>query len=63
MQPPHDLSELLERARQLAGLRIADLAGNLDQDVPDQLLHAKGWLGQQIEKYLEWYREIIDERA
>jgi DNA mismatch repair protein MutH len=50
--PPTTETELLERARQLAGLRLWQLAEQLDEQVPTKLHHAKGWIGQLLEKAL-----------
>lgn len=47
--PPKSEKELLERARLLAGLTLADLAIKFNQPVPKDPLHAKGWIGQLIE--------------
>ncbi len=50
--PPKTQSELLKRAQAIAGLTIAELAQRQQQAVPEQLLHAKGWIGQLIEQTL-----------
>lgn len=47
--PPKSEKELLTRARELAGLTLADLATKYNQPIPKDTLHAKGWIGQLIE--------------
>ena len=47
--PPRSESELLTRARQIAGLNLAQLASRVNQPVPASLCTAKGWVGQLIE--------------
>ena len=47
--PPANEEQLLNRARQLAGLTLADLAAKFNQTVPKDALHAKGWIGQLAE--------------
>lgn len=49
---PQSESELLERARQIAGMTLGQLATQLDEVVPRSLNHAKGWIGQLLEKHL-----------
>lgn len=44
--------ELLERARRLAGRRIAEIAESLGLEVPADLRRHKGWVGNLIEKAL-----------
>lgn len=51
-QPPKSEKELLDRARLLAGLTLADLANEFNLAVPKNSLHAKGWIGQLIETAL-----------
>lgn len=46
---PESLAVLLERARHLAGLPLAELAGALAQPVPASLRRDKGWIGQLLE--------------
>lgn len=36
----------------MAGKSIAQLAASVDLNIPENLLHAKGWVGQLIEIYL-----------
>ncbi|RKZ35698.1 MAG: DNA mismatch repair endonuclease MutH [Gammaproteobacteria bacterium] len=50
--PPTDEHELLVRARDLAGATLGELASRLGETVPTQPRHAKGWLGQLVEKLL-----------
>lgn len=50
--PPQSEAELWSRARSLAGLSLAHLATDDGSAVPDGLLHAKGWLGQLVERRL-----------
>jgi len=50
--PPQSEAELWSRARALAGLSLAQLAQEDDCAVPDRLLHAKGWVGQLLERRL-----------
>jgi len=50
--PPRSEAELWSRARSLAGLSLAHLATDDGCTVPDKLLHAKGWVGQLLERRL-----------
>ena len=50
--PPSSEAELLERARQLAGLTLAELANKFNLAVPKDTRHAKGWIGQLVEQAL-----------
>ena len=50
--PPKSEEELLTRARQLAGLTLADLATKFNQAIPKDSRHAKGWIGQLVETTL-----------
>jgi len=50
--PPQSEAELWSRARSLAGLSLAHLAADDGSVVPEQLLHAKGWVGQLLERRL-----------
>lgn len=52
--PPQNLQELAERCQQLSGLSIAAIAQHLSIPTPQQdtLTHAKGWIGQLIERAL-----------
>lgn len=52
VSPPTSEEELINRARQLAGLTIADLATKFDQAIPKDTRHAKGWVGQLVETIL-----------
>ena len=52
ISPPTSEKELIERARQLAGLTLADLARKFNQAIPKNTLHAKGWIGHLIETTL-----------
>lgn len=50
--PPTTEAELLERAHEIAGASLEDVAQAHGQAVPSTLLHAKGWSGQLIETVL-----------
>lgn len=50
--PPQTETELLARVRQVAGLTLAQLAEQNHDQVPSELHHAKGWIGQLLEKHL-----------
>ncbi len=50
--PPGSDVELLQRAQSIAGLSLYQLAKQLDEPVPEKLHHAKGWIGQLLEKAL-----------
>lgn len=52
VSPPNSEEELLDRARQLAGLTLADLAKKFNQAIPKDTRHAKGWIGQLVETTL-----------
>lgn len=52
VSPPASEEELLNRARQLAGLTLADLAAKFNQAIPKDTRHAKGWIGQLVETTL-----------
>ena len=43
---------LLEKAYQLEGLTFLQLARILNLELPQHTKHAKGWLGQSVERYL-----------
>lgn len=47
--PPESVTELMQRAYQLAGLTLTELAGMLGQALPENLLRDKGTVGQLIE--------------
>ncbi len=49
---PSSVEELLDNCRQLAGLSLADLARKTCSPLPVSPTHAKGWVGQQAEKFL-----------
>ncbi len=49
---PVNKQELLERANTLAGITIQQLASKMDTEVPESLIHAKGWFGKLLELYL-----------
>lgn len=49
---PKTESELLERARQIAGLSFGELARQANMRVPDNLKRDKGWVGQLLEWHL-----------
>jgi len=49
---PETEAELLRRARRLAGRPLSFLAANLGLEVPPDQRHAKGWVGQLLEKSL-----------
>jgi len=53
MKPePKSESELLERARDIAGLSLAELADEANIEVPPDLRRDKGWVGQLLEWHL-----------
>ncbi|MEH6736502.1 MULTISPECIES: DNA mismatch repair endonuclease MutH [unclassified Shewanella] len=49
---PLDISELMQRAHNMAGIRLADIAADNDIIVPADLRRDKGWVGQLIESEL-----------
>lgn len=49
---PRNLLELEQRCQQITGKSIGNIAAELNQNVPSNLVHAKGWMGQLIEMYL-----------
>ncbi|WP_350998936.1 DNA mismatch repair endonuclease MutH [Shewanella sp. TB7-MNA-CIBAN-0143] len=49
---PLDISELMQRANNMAGIRLADIAADNDIIVPADLRRDKGWVGQLIESEL-----------
>ncbi|MBI3563315.1 MAG: DNA mismatch repair endonuclease MutH [Gammaproteobacteria bacterium] len=51
-QPPLTESELLQRARALAGISLEQLAAQQHHALPRDLRRAKGWFGQLVERYL-----------
>jgi DNA mismatch repair protein MutH len=50
--PPSDLAELRCRAEALAGQNLGQLAQAEANQVPDDLRHNKGWVGQLLERRL-----------
>jgi DNA mismatch repair protein MutH len=52
LAPPRDEAELVERAAALAGLRLAELARDLNAPVPADLRRAKGFVGGLLERAL-----------
>ena len=50
--PPKTENELSERLYNIAGLTLAELAHSIDWNVPDDLMHNKGWIGQLLEAVL-----------
>ncbi len=49
---PTNKLELMERANSLAGITIQQLANKMQVEVPESLVHAKGWFGTLLEQYL-----------
>ncbi|MBB1362681.1 DNA mismatch repair endonuclease MutH [Shewanella sp. SR44-4] len=49
---PLDIIELMQRAHNMAGIRLADIAADNDIIVPADLRRDKGWVGQLIESEL-----------
>ncbi|MGL5007434.1 MAG: DNA mismatch repair endonuclease MutH [Plesiomonas sp.] len=49
---PHSRQALWQRALQLAGYRLGELAAVCGQQVPPNLTRDKGWVGMLIEHYL-----------
>ncbi|MGP1719338.1 DNA mismatch repair endonuclease MutH [Shewanella frigidimarina] len=49
---PLDLNELMQRAHNMAGIRLADIAADNHIMVPANLRRDKGWVGQLIESEL-----------
>lgn len=52
ISPPQTDDELMQRAQKIAGLTLLQLANQLEEPVPEKLHHAKGWVGQLLEKAL-----------
>ncbi len=52
LRTPRTEGELLDRARSIAGLTLAEVAKPLGCPVPKTLRRAKGWVGELIETYL-----------
>ena len=49
---PNTKQELMDRANGLSGITIQQLATKMQVDVPESLVHAKGWFGNLLEEYL-----------
>src|SRR5688572_27165375 len=49
---PESEAELLQRASMMAGRRLADIAKECGQTVPENLRREKGWVGQLLEQQL-----------
>ncbi|MGI5309269.1 DNA mismatch repair endonuclease MutH [Rheinheimera sp. WS51] len=49
LTPPQTTDDLMARCSAIAGLTLGQLAANLEQAVPKNLLKDKGWVGQLIE--------------
>ncbi|MFA0440219.1 DNA mismatch repair endonuclease MutH [Vibrio sp. 10N.286.49.C2] len=49
---PRSESELMSRARQIAGMSFGELAQEADMKVPETLKRDKGWVGQLLEWHL-----------
>ena len=52
VHPPESETELLDRAWNLAGLSLGELANKLDLKTPENLLRNKGWVGELLEQAL-----------
>jgi len=52
LSPPTSVEELMERADAIAGIRLGQLARQLDIAMPSDLRREKGWVGQLIERAL-----------
>lgn len=52
VEPPASDTELLQSARELAGVSLGEVARRFGVGVPDSLLRAKGWVGMLVEKAL-----------
>lgn len=50
--PPENEAVLLERARQLAGYTLGELAHSAGLPIPRDLRRDKGWVGMLLERYL-----------
>lgn len=46
---PHSISELLERAQEIAGLSLGEIAQHLNVELPHNARKEKGWAGQLLE--------------
>jgi len=49
---PKNLQELQQRCQQMSGQSLCHLAKEANLNIPADLLHAKGWVGQLLEQYL-----------
>lgn len=49
---PRNVQELCERCQQISGKTLGDLANKCGLEIPNNLLQAKGWIGQLLEAYL-----------
>jgi DNA mismatch repair protein MutH len=52
IRPPASEQELLLRAGTLAGKTLRQIAGTLGVPIPRRMVHAKGWIGTLMERYL-----------
>lgn len=52
LPPPHSIDELLERAENIAGYTLSELAAQAGIPVPENLKRDKGWVGQLLEWHL-----------
>ena len=52
MQSPVSAEDLMQKANELAGLTLAELAHKLQRPVPDDFSHDKGWGGMLLEHAL-----------
>lgn len=52
LPPPHSIDELLERAENIAGYTLSELAAQAGILVPENLKRDKGWVGQLLEWHL-----------
>jgi len=49
INPPRDLEELINRAQDIAGLTLEQLAVSQNIEVPESLVRHKGWIGNLLE--------------
>lgn len=61
LTPPSSEQELLARAYQIAGLRLADVALTYNQKLPPSLTQSKGFIGQLIELALGAFAQNLPE--
>ncbi|WP_416307949.1 DNA mismatch repair endonuclease MutH [Neptunicella sp. SCSIO 80796] len=52
LKPPESVKQLLQRAQQIAGLTLGELAAMAEIKVPDNFQRHKGWSGQLLELWL-----------